>query len=193
MRTLGSPTIAALSAKNVGIAQLVELDLDTPWFVNTTAWDLRWLGQPYLGTFGVGQIDTIEDTPGDIKGLKFALPAVIDADLATALIGMPMGRGARLFTAIFDPTTYQVIDAVLEWAGRLDVTQIGETPAADGKGTSAIQVSAEHIAIDLLRPGGLLYSNADQQRLYPGDRSFEYVVDQSEAKITWPSASYFRK
>lgn len=193
MRTLSSPSLLALADPNTAIAQLVELDLDPVWNVNTTGWDLIYGGTTYLGTYGAGKIDTIEDTPGDIKGLTFELPAVIDADLATALIGMPMGREARLYTAIFSTTTYQIIETVLEWAGRLDVPQIGESVDGEGKGSSVIRVSAEHIAIDLLRPGNLLYSNADQQRMYPGDRSFEYVVDQSEAKIIWPAASYFRR
>jgi hypothetical protein len=39
----------------------------------------------------------------------------------------------------------------------------------------------------------LLYSNQDQLRLYPGDRSFEYVIDQSEQQIVFPAASYFKK
>jgi hypothetical protein len=58
---------------------------------------------------------------------------------------------------------------------------------------SLIQVTAEHIGIDLLRPSGLLYSNQDQQRLYPGDKSWEFVIDQSEQTIVFPAASYFNK
>lgn len=194
MRVLTPATQLAIAKSSVGVAQLIELDLDIPWRVNTSGWDLLWNGQIYLGLAGAGRIDTIEDTPGEIKGLQFELPAVIDEDLATAMSGMPQGRGARLLTAVFDSETSQILEAVLEWAGRLDVPQIAETPPDEnGRGGSVIQVSAEHIGIDLLRPGGLLYSNADQMRLYPGDRSFEYVIDQSEKPIVWPAASYFRK
>lgn len=194
MRTLDSATLAALAGKSVAVAQLIELDLDDPWFVNTSSWDLAWNGLTYLGASGVGSIDVVEDTAGDIKGLNFSLPALIDADLATALIGMPMGRMARLLTAIFDPVTCQILDAVLEWAGRLDVPQIAESSdSSGGQPSSAIQLSAEHIGIDLMRPSGLLYSNADQLRLYPGDRSFEYVVSQANAVIVWPAASYYKQ
>lgn len=193
MRTLSSATLLALASGNVALAQLIELDLDPPWFVNTTGWELILSGQSYIGMAGAGRIDTVEETPGEIKALKFELPAILDAELATAMAGMPQGRGARLYTAVFDPTTYQIIETVLEWAGRLDVPQIAESEDQDGKASSVIQVTAEHIGIDLLRPSGLLYSNADQERLYPGDRSFEYVIDQSERHIVWPAASYFRK
>jgi len=188
MRTLTGPTLTALAGKSVGLAQLVELALDIPWYVNTTGWDLRWNSQTYLGTAGAGRIDAVEDVSGEIKALKFELPAIIDTDLATAMVGMPQGRSVRLLTAVFDPVTFQIVDAILEWAGRLDVPQIAESESG-----SVIQVSAENIGIDLLRPGGLMYSNADQQRLHTGDRSFEYVVDQSEKRIIWPASSYFKK
>lgn len=195
MRVLDSATLAALAGATVGVAQLVEMDLDPPLYLNTTGWDLSWDGNTYLGTYGAGTIDTLEDTTGDIKGLNFSLPAIITADIATALIGMPMGAGIRLKTAIFDAVTNQIIDAPLEWAGRLDVPQITETAgdSANGAPTSAIQVSAEHIGVDLMRPGGLLYTNADQLLLYPLDRSFEYIVAQANAVIVWPAASYFKK
>ena len=29
--------------------------------------------------------------------------------------------------------------------------------------------------------------------LYPGDRAFEYVVDQANKPIVWPSKEYFQK
>lgn len=193
MRTLSSPTMAALAGRSVAVAQLVEMDLTPPLFLNTTGWDLTWSGQTYVGTYGVGSIDAIEDTTGDIKGLKFSTPAIVSSDLAAALAGMPMGAAVRLKTAIFDPATFQVIDAPLEWAGRLDVPQIAETFDSSGNPQSIVQVTAEHIGIDLMRPSGLLYSNADQLRLYPLDRSFEYIVAQANAVIVWPAASYFRK
>lgn len=194
MRTFGSSTLAALAGSSVGIAQLIEIELDAPGYLNTSGWDLSWEGNTYLGIHGAGQIDTIEQTPGEVTGLTFALPAIVTDDLATAMLGMPMGRTFRLKTAIFDPVTFQVIDAVLEWEGRIDVPQIVEnvSDTAPG-GSSLVQISVEHIGIDLMRAGNLLYSNADQQRLYPGDKSFEYVVAQANANIVWPSASYFRR
>ena len=33
--------------------------------------------------------------------------------------------------------------------------------------------------------------DADQQAIYPGDRAFEYVVDQSDKPVVWPSREYF--
>lgn len=188
MRALSAPVLSALAGSSVGLAQLVELDLDIPWFTNTTGTDLVWNGNTYLGMAGVGSIDVIEDTPLEIKGLRFSLPAIVDSELATALIGMPQGRSARVLTAVFDPATFQILDAVVEWAGRLDVPQIEERGSS-----SVISVSAESMAVDLLRPSGLLYTNADQQRLHPGDDSFEFVLDQAEKSIVWPAARFFRK
>jgi hypothetical protein len=190
MLVLDGTTLAALATKPCGLAQLIELELPVPWYLNTTSWDIDYAGNTYLGTRGVGRIDVIEDTPGEIKGLRFELPAIIDADLATALVGMPQGAAASIYTAVFVQAASgaSIVYRKLEWAGRLDVPAIAESDQG-----SVIQVTAEHMGIDLLRPSGLLYSNADQQRLHSGDRSFEYVIDQSEKAIVWPAAGYFKQ
>lgn len=188
MRALSGPTLTAIADKVVALAQLVKLDLPIPWYVNTSSWDITWIGNTYIGAPGVGRIEPIDDTPGDIKPIRFEMPAIIDADLAEALAGQPQGAPATIYTAVFDSATAQVIETVVEYAGRLDTFSIAE----DGE-SSVIQATAEHIGVDLLRPGNLLYSNQDQQRIHPGDRSMEYVVDQSEQQIVFPAASYFRK
>lgn len=188
MRTLSGPVITAIAQKQVALAQLVRMDLDIPWYVNTSGWDLTWGGNTYLGVGGAGRIDEVEDSPAELRSLQFELPAVNADDIATALAADVQGRLVTLYTAVFDPTSYAVLDAIVEWQGRLDVMNI-----ADSGDVSIIQVSAEHVGIDLLRPSGLKYSHQDQQRLYPGERSFEYVIDQSEQQIVFPAASYFRR
>jgi hypothetical protein len=45
--------------------------------------------------------------------------------------------------------------------------------------------------VDLLSGNPSTYSDADQQAIYPGDRAFEYVVDQSDKPVVWPSREYF--
>ncbi|AKJ28846.1 hypothetical protein [Caldimonas brevitalea] len=189
MRTLSSEVTAALSADRVAIAQLIYMALSQPVYLNTSSWDLQWNGETWRGAAGAGRVDVIDDSPGEIKGLNFELSGVPSEQIALALAEPVQGKTVEIRTAIFDPDTYEVLDAPVEWAGRLDTMSIVETP----EGGAAIAVTAEHVGIDLLRPLVVRYSNPDQQRLYPGDRSLEYVIDQVEQSIVWPAASFHRR
>ena len=151
MLALDGTTLAALADPACLLAQMIEIDLPIPWYLNTTGWDIVYSGNTYLGAPGVGSIDVVEETPGEIKGLRFRLPAIVDADLATALAGMPQATAIRIYTAVLLQSTSaaQIVYRKLEWAGRLDVPAIAETDSE-----SMIEVTAEHIGIDLLRPSG---------------------------------------
>ena len=187
MRTLVASVATALAQPDVRLVQLINMQLTAPLLVNTSSWDLTWAGQTYLGVAGAGRIDTVDDQPGELKGLNFELSGVPSSMLALVLSEPVQGKLVTIYTAIFDANC-QILDAVVEWAGRLDVMTIAESGQA-----AVVTVSAEHIGIDLLRPGNSRFSNQDQQRLYPGDAFFEYVVDQADQQIIWPAASYFRQ
>ena len=187
MRTLSAPAIAALAAKPFGLAQLVTMYLSSTVYLNTSAWTLTWAGNTYLGAASVGGIGVVDDSPGEVKGLQFQLNGVPSESLALALAEPVQGKSVTIETAIFN-SDGAVVDAIIEWAGRLDVMTITE----DG-GSATIGVSAEHIGIDLIRPTNLLFSNQDQQRLYAGDNFSEYVIDQSEQLLIWPAASYWKR
>ncbi|WKB52316.1 hypothetical protein [Eleftheria terrae] len=188
MRTLTPAAHAALSSGRVVIAQLIYLGLSQPVYLNTTGWDLQWNGSTWRGAAGIGSIDVIEDSPGEIKGLSLELSAVHASDIALALAEPLQGRPVEIRTAIFDPDSLQVLDAPVEWAGRLDTAALAESG-----GAARMAVTAEHIGIDLLRSTVMRYSDAEQRRLFPGDRGLEYVSDQAEQNIVWPAASFHRR
>lgn len=190
MLTLDPATQAALDAPGTILAQLVEMDLDIPQYANTTGGNIVYGGNTYIGVGALGRIDVIDESPTEIKSLRFELPCVMSTEIAQALVGMPAGREVRIHTAVIAAAAsgLTVVYRKLEWSGLLDVPQIVE-----GEQTSVVQVTAEHIGIDLLRPSGYLYSDQDQQRLHPGDRSWQYVIDQADKTVIWPAASFFRK
>lgn len=188
MRSLSSDVLAAIEAGEVILASLLYMNLSVPQYLNTSGWDLLWNGQTWRGAAGIGTIREVSDAPGEIKPLELELSAVASEELATALAEPLQGKAIELRTAIFHTGTHQVLDAPLDWAGWLDDMRIAER-----EGQAAITVTAEHVGIDLLRGRVLRYSNTDQQRLFPGDRGCEYIVDQAEQAIVWPAASYFRK
>lgn len=188
MRTLSSAALAALQSNPLPLALLVEMDLTSPLNLNTGSLDLTIDGTTYYGSKGLGKIEPVQESPAEIKPLKFELSGVPSASVALALAEPVQGKAVRVKLALFDPDTYEVIEARLRWAGKLDVMEI-----EDGPTTATIKVTAEHAAIDLIRPVTSLYSDAEQRRLYSNDPSLQYIADQSEMRIVWPAASWGRK
>lgn len=183
MLVLSPEAVAALAAPEARLAQTIDMDLASgPLRLTACGWDLRHGGKTFTGGAQAGSIEAIEHEPGEIKPLRFGLQGIDDALIALALLEPVQGREVTICTAIFDDDA-QIIEAPVDWQGRLDVVNTED----DGT-TGALTVTAESIGIDLLRPSGLLYSNADQQRLYPGDRGFEYVIDQADQEIVWPES-----
>lgn len=188
MKTLNGPATAALGLASLPLATLVDMALTVPLRLNTSGWNLVYAGNTYQGVGVLGGIEAVDESPGDIKGLRFSLSGVPSSQIALALSEQVQGKAVTVYTAIFDRNTYQVLDTVVEWAGRLDVFNIIE------EGDSCVlAATAEHAGIDLLRPNTVRYSNADQVRLFPGDVGFQYVIDQSDVPIVWPSRDFYRQ
>lgn len=188
MRTLSTPTINLLNSGRVGLAQLVRMDLTQTLRMNTSSWNLEWDGFEWMGVGNLGRVEEVETAPGEIKGLRLTLSGVLPETLSLALAEPIQGRPCELLTAIFDTESFQVVDVQTEWAGLLDTMPIREAGS-----TAEVAVTAEHIGVELLRPRVVLYSDQEQQRLYPGDRGLEYVIDQADKSIVWPAASFFRR
>ena len=160
MRTLSTAALAALQSSPLPMALLIEMDLTSPLYMCTAGVNLVIAGQTYVGTGTLGRIDAVQDSPAEIKPLKFELSGVPSTLIALALAEPVKGKAVRVKTALFDPATYQIIETRLRWQGRLDVMAI-----EDGIPTATVQVSAEHSAIDLLRSTAIYYSDAEQRRL----------------------------
>lgn len=188
MRTLSSAALTALSSSPCPLAVLVEMDLTASLNLCSASINLTLNGVSYLGTGGLGKVEAVQQSPSEMKQLKFELSGVPSSSVALALSEPVQGKAGRIKLAIFDPATYQALDTRLCWAGLLDVMAIDEGPA-----TSVISVTAENAGIDLLRPYTSLLSDSEQQRLYPGDVFFQYMADQVDQRIVWPSKDWGRK
>ncbi|MFV0678666.1 hypothetical protein, partial [Variovorax sp. tm] len=149
--------------------------------------DVTFSGFTFQGAGGLGTISPIDDSPGEIKGLQFQMSGVPSDYLSLALDDAAIVQGAQttIFLAILNEAG-AVIEAPIDWAGRLDTMSIEE----NGE-TCTISATAESSAVDLLRGNALTTSNADQQYLYPGDRAFEYVASQSNQPVVWPTKQLF--
>jgi len=189
VRVLSAPALAALAAPAVPMALLVEMDLAAPLFLNSSPIDLVIGGVTYWGTKGLGRIEAIQETPAEPKQIRFELSGVPSFMVALALTESIQGKAARIKLAILNPADYtKQLDVRLRWAGQLDVFTIVDTPP-----TCTLGVTAETAGIDFARPGGSPYTDAEQQRLFPGDLAFQFLNSQVEQRIQWPTAEFFKK
>lgn len=188
MRSLSTAAAAVLASGVVPIAILVEMDLTEPLRLNTSSMNLDIGGVTYFGTGGLGQIDAIQETSGALPKIGFTLAGVTPTLISLALQEPVQGKAVRIKVAIFDPSTGALLDTRLRYAGYLDVMTI-----SDDRSASTIGVSSESVTLDLLRPSGIYYNDNDQQALHTGDLAFQFVNDQVEQKIVWPSAAFFHK
>lgn len=188
MRTLSPATLAVLGAPVLGIALLVYMEFPgLPVALCSANADIEFGGVVYRGAAGLGTISPIDDSPGEIKGIQLEMSGVPAEFLSLALDDANIVQGTPLTIrmAILNAAGL-VLDAPIDWLGRLDTMSIQE----DGE-TCAIGVTAESVAVDLLRGNALTTSNADQRSLYPSDRAFEYVVSQANIPIVWPTKQLF--
>lgn len=192
MRSLSGSVLAALAAGHVVRVQLVLIEFPSgDVALNTSNWDISYGGKLYRGAYGLGAVSTVSDAPGGaVKGITLELISGDSGTIALALDDADEVQGApvTIRTAIFDPETYQVLDAPVDFAGQCDVMQISE-----GASSVSITVTAESRAVDLLRSNPSTYTDGDQRALYAGDRAFEYVVDQTDKPVVWPSREYYQQ
>lgn len=187
MRSI-SATPASWLGNRVGLTILVEMNFTSGMVYATSApIDIAWGGNTYLGGRQVG-VEEIKDQGGEVQGLKFTLSGVPSELLALALGESLQGRSVVLRAALMDPDTQAIGEVLQLWAGTMD-----QMPVRHGPETSSITVTAEHRGIAFARPKPLRYTDADQRRLYPGDRALEYLVSQSQHQDVWPSAEYFKQ
>lgn len=190
MRAINSAAADILEAGGtLPLALLVDMpDLSTPLCVCSGRWNLTWDGNTYTALGLLGDVEPAQESSAGPQPLAFRLNGVPASMSAIALQENVQGKAVHLYVAIFDPADYTIADAVLEWSGTLDVMSWSD----DGT-TGVITVTAENAGVDLLRGVPVRYTHQDQQRLFPGDLGFEYVVAQGEKTITWPSAWLFRR
>ena len=191
MRTLSPAVVAAFASSNVVLVQLIHMAFTTGAIaLNTSNWDLEFAGVTYKGAYGLGSVSATVDKPGEVQGLQLDLAGGSAASVSLALDDSDVVQGTLLTirTAVLDAATYAILDAPIDWIGRLDTMSIVE----DGT-QAAVRVTAESAAVDLLRGSVKNYTDGDQQQISAGDRAFEYVVDQADKQIVWPAREYFLK
>lgn len=188
MKQLSQASFDAFASGSVAMILLVEMQFTSTIRLASSSVDVFALGQTWLGAGSLGAVDQIESTSGgQFASLKFTLSGVPTENIALALNEPIRGRPVFVWQAIMDAQTNQVLDTFLIWSGTADQMPI----SVDGQ-TSTIDVVCEHAGSIYARPKPQLYTDADQQRLFPGDTSLRFIPIQSQHQDIWPAAGFFR-
>jgi hypothetical protein len=186
-RDINSAATAVIVGGKLASAVFVEMLLDTPIYFSNANVSIDYGGHTWLGVQQL-QVESITEGAQQAEQMRFTLPAVPNEYLALALSTNIRGKSVSVYLGILDPDSHAVLQMVPLWGGQLDQMPIGYGPD-----NAAISVTAEHRAVAYARPKPLRYTDADQRRLYPGDRCLEFLINQSQKEDTWPSAAWFRR
>lgn len=187
LNSAGQALLARLIAgEQIPIVQLVEAAVSPTQYLCTAGLPLQWGGHTWqpLGL----QIEPVNHSAGtEVDSMAFTLPGVTADQLALALVEQVEGKDVRIYDALVDPATGEVADAVLAWAGTLNV------PGLQDGADATVTWTAEHRALQALRAKPSRYTNDEQQRLFPGDTSLNFDPATDAAPLPWPAASYYKK
>ena len=182
MRQLSPGTLSAIAADTVVPALMVYLDFAGDPF---RAWSglgpLDWSGHTWQGVGDLGEVGGIEEYSEIRAGtVDLRLNQIPGTALADALSLVYKRRAAEIYLAFLDPTevSFEPLGVELLFRGTMDVLKLDRRPAA-----SSFTLTLANELARLRDSWGLLYTDADQQRLYPGDTGLRFVPSLQDKKI----------
>lgn len=189
MRTLNTAGQALLdrlvAGEKIPVVDLLYMGLPVPQRWALAGVPLVWGGNTWQARDIA--ISELADEVPSINNLRITLPGVTESERALALDGDIEGAAVELYKALVDPDTGAVGDALLVWAGELDM------PGWQYGREAAVHFSAEHRATIALRPRVSRYTNDEQQRLYAGDTSLDIDPATDGGDLIWPAAGFYKR
>lgn len=187
MRSIPAAILAGLSAETVRIIYLVRLHFDS----GTIGWnsgfrDITFEGVTYLGLGELTSISAAKEQPG-ITAASFSVGVSgIKPEIVSLVLTEPyINRAAYIHYTLLDEND-QVIagDPVALFRGTIDSIggQLGES--------AGFNIELKSRLADWERVIKCRYTDADQQKIHPGDKGFEFVGQMEQRKIIWPRAAF---
>lgn len=179
-RTVGQ--VAADTASHSGSAVLLEFEFDSgTLYLCLGRWTITYGGNVYVHTGAAMTVAEHGEAADGTEGLEITLTG-LDAGIFDLVVSEPyQRRPMRLLELRFDADDQPVGDPTVEFPGRMLLLTSVEN-AKDRKHTVAVQ--CEHFDAEGRRPRNIRFSDAEQQRRYPGDLGAEYVASMVERVMT---------
>lgn len=189
-------TIAAsLAGHKVEAAWLIRFDFASStmrlWTGTGTLYTVD--GEAWLGAGELVSVSGIEQAVnGQAPQATFTMSAIDSEMMRLArdeYEAEVKGRTATVLVQFFgtdlvdDPDNQRVLDAPYPvWSGRMLAPNFN----FDQEGKRSVSVEAESLFSLRSRPQYSMYTDADQQHRYPGDKGFEFVGSLVDKTVTWP-------
>jgi hypothetical protein len=172
---------ASMSSHRV-VAPLVELLFDsgtlrfTPWRWDITVGAVTYLKAPIA-------ISKVRESSSSAEGMQLQMNGLDPAILTIAANENWKGRICRLLKAYIEPNSNQLIGTPkVFFPGRMH-----NWIASENNERADITVIVEHYDLELERDSPSRFSDADQQRFFPGDLGCQFAAANSEKQVVWPS------
>ena len=181
-RGLSPSLLSKLSADNVDWCLLFKAEFDSGtvrmW---TGLGEITYDGEIYLGGGNLLEWSGVGETMGtDAIGTTVTLSGIPSELLSIALQEDYQNRPAQVILAVLNEDGQIEDDVIDAFSGRMDVMS-----GTDSGQTSAITVSLESDMNVFQIVDPRWYSPASQEKLFPGDRGFQYVASLMTLNIRW--------
>lgn len=180
-RTLASTIVAEATSSSLRPVTFVDLEFDggAIWLWNgigsITVASTTYSGVgSFLSVSSITEIEAVKST-----GVNISLNGIQSNILANAFNEDYQDRPVTIYLGFMDSDN-AFIDRVQLFKGRLDVMTIHESG-----GVASITVSAENILVGLERVRHRRFTHEDQQKQFPNDSGFQYVVSLQQKELTW--------
>lgn len=179
-RDLTAGVEAAIGAPPYRPFRLFYANFTVPWRTWTGAGTLVVLGQEWLGIGDALAISpSVETVDTGSEGLELVLSGVDPARLSLALQEPVQGKDVEIWYGFMDADGQVIPDPYLEYAGEAEIL------THDEDGTTATLSMTVETAWSDTDPSEVLYTDQQQQALFPGDRFFEFAAGHSVAGVSW--------
>ncbi|ACB76712.1 hypothetical protein [Opitutus terrae] len=189
MRALTPEFRAAAKAGLVRVGVMAEIDYPgAPFRAWTGPTQLVWDAKEWSGVGNLGGISAVQESSSpEAPAMTLEISGISSASIALALDETSQRRRATVWLSIFELVgeAWQVVPD--PWRLRRGWTDVHKLMIS-GK-TATIQVTVESIFVRLKTARTMRYSDADQQRLFPGDTGFRYANTIGERPIYWGVAT----
>ena len=147
----------------------------------TAGHSLEWSGFTWLGAGTMLGVSIVEESSTlEAHGLDLTLSGCTPELLTAAQTYHYQGRAVDLWFAPLDDSLTPITDPYPYFSGRMDYSTI----STDG---AVIVLHCSSWFEDWQRARVRRYTDADQQREYPGDRFFEFAEQVADAQLVWYS------
>jgi hypothetical protein len=165
----------------------VSIAFPDPVFIWTGTGNIPFADEEWIGIgnadAAIGALDTIgEGVDGSATGVKVTLVGIPSEHREHLEAQAVRGAEFKVYIGALNETRQTVQAYKLLTRAKLDSYQI-----VDGVDLSVI-VTGESRMLDQRRPAIKRYTDAAQQRKYPGDRFFEYMPQLPSIPILWAKA-----